>query len=71
MKPHWKDAPMTSETPFVTHCKSGGFRLVWAADWDQPYTVDRNVAKRETAAEVERACESAYGVTPQFHGIGF
>lgn len=61
---------MTTERPYVTHTR-GAFRLVWAADWDQPYTVDRNVAKRSTAAEVERACESAYGVTPQFHGIGF
>lgn len=62
---------MNAETPFITHCKSGGFRLVWASDWDQPYAVDKQMGRYASVQAAERACVAAYGVFPHFHGIGF
>lgn len=61
---------MTDQHPYVAQHR-GRFRLVWATDHDAPATTDRNVAPSRSYSAVERACDAAYGVTPQPYGIGF
>lgn len=49
----------------------GRWVLVWAVSHDAPCSRDRNIGQYDTYTGAERACLSAYGVTPEPYGIGF
>jgi len=61
---------MTTERPYVRMVR-GKFRIVWAADYNAPYTVERSITGQDSYAWVERACIAAFGVKPEPYGIGF
>lgn len=63
---------MTPETeqPYIARAR-GGWIVAWATSHDAPMNRDRNTGQYDTYTAAERACLSAYGVTPQPYGIGF
>jgi hypothetical protein len=59
-----------TQTPYIKNIK-GFFCVVWAASYNGPFERDRSITPQRGYHWTERACESAYGVTPQAYGIGF
>lgn len=59
-----------TEQPYIANIR-GRWSVVWAESHDAPCSRDRNTGRYDTYTAAERACFSAYGVTPQAYGIGF
>lgn len=59
-----------TERPYIANIL-GRWVLVWSESHDAPMSRDRNTGRYDTYTVAERACVSAYGVTPEPYGIGF
>lgn len=59
-----------TERPYIANIR-GRWSVVWASSHDAPMSRDRGITPQQTYTGAERACVSAYGVTPQAYGIGF